>query len=131
MDEIKQFYDTIMEIKEEIADLPGCPLIVAGGIYEEDVQSIGLWCGRSAIGNDLLRKSATHPRFKEAYLNTKRIWLLSKPGRNARRLSEQILPNRWKSKDTTEEMQSMSYTLQPNEAPYCITQALLMLQKVI
>jgi nitronate monooxygenase len=35
----EHFYETIMEIKEEIEELQDCPLIVAGGIYiKEDVQ---------------------------------------------------------------------------------------------
>jgi len=35
----EHFYETIMEIKEELEDLQDCPLIVAGGIYtKEDVQ---------------------------------------------------------------------------------------------
>ena len=128
----EQFYDTIMEIKEEIADLPGCPLIVAGGIYtKEDVQKVlaygadGVQLGTRFVTTE---ECDVHPRFKEAYLNAKKedmVVIKSPVGMPGRAIRTNFTEQVEKVRIPPNKCNRCLTPCKSNEAPYCITQALL------
>ncbi len=128
----EHFYDTIMEIKEEIEDLPGCPLIVAGGIYtKEDVQKAlsygadGVQMGTRFVTTE---ECDVHPKFKEAYLKASKedMAVIKSPvGMPGRAIKTPFVERVEKGRIPPEKCNRCLIPCKAEEAPYCITQALL------
>ena len=129
----EHFYETIMEIKEEIDDLPDCPLIAAGGIYtKEDIQK-ALAYGADAVqlGTRFVttEECDVHPNFKQAYLNAKEedmIVIKSPVGMPGRAIRTPFMERVEKEGRIAPEKCNRCLTpCKSEEAPYCITQALI------
>ena len=128
----EHFYETIMEIKEEIEDLQDCPLIVAGGIYtKEDVQKAlaygadGVQLGTRFVTTE---ECDVHPKFKEAYLNAKEedmVVLKSPVGMPGRAIRTPFIKRVEQGRIPPEKCNRCLTPCKAEEAPYCITQALI------
>ena len=128
----EHFYETIMEIKEEIEDLPDCPLIVAGGIYtKEDVQKALVY---GADGVQLGTRFVTteecdvHPNFKQAYLDATEedmVVIKSPVGMPGRAIRTHFIDRVEDGRIPPEKCNRCLTPCKAEEAPYCITQALI------
>jgi len=128
----EHFYETIMEIKEEIEDLQDCPLIVAGGIYtKEDVQKALAY---GADGVQLGTRFVTpeecdiHPKFKQAYLDAKEedmVVIKSPVGMPGRAIRTPFTDRVEDGRIPPEKCNRCLIPCKAEEAPYCITQALI------
>ncbi len=128
----EHFYETIMEIKEEIEDLQDCPLIVAGGIYtKEDVQK-ALAYGADAVqlGTRFVttEECDVHPRFKQAYLDAREedlVVIKSPVGMPGRAIRTPFTDRVEDGRIPPEKCNRCLIPCKSEEAPYCITQALI------
>lgn len=128
----EHFYETIMEIKEEIEDLPDCPLIVAGGIYtKEDVQKAlaygadGVQLGTRFVTTE---ECDVHPNFKQVYLDAKEedmVVLKSPVGMPGRAIRTPFIDRVEDGRIPPEKCNRCLTPCKAEEAPYCITQALI------
>lgn len=128
----EHFYETIMEIKEEIEDLQDCPLIVAGGIYtREDVQKAlaygadGVQMGTRFVTTE---ECDVHPNFKQAYLNAKEedmVVIKSPVGMPGRAIRTPFTERVEVGRIPPEKCNRCLTPCKAEEAPYCITQALI------
>lgn len=128
----EHFYETIMEIKEEIEDLPDCPLIVAGGIYtKEDVQKAlaygadGVQLGTRFVTTE---ECDVHPNFKQAYLDAGEediIVIKSPVGMPGRAIRTPFSDRVEAGRIPPEKCNRCLIPCKAEEAPYCITQALI------
>ncbi len=126
------FYDTVMEIKEELDDLPDCPLIVAGGIYtKDDIQKVlsygadGVQLGTRFVTTE---ECDVHPRFKEAYINATEedmVVLKSPVGMPGRAIRTPFIKRVEGGRIPPEKCNRCLTPCKAEEAPYCITQALI------
>lgn len=128
----EHFYETIMEIKEEIEDLPECPLIAAGGIYtKEDVQK-ALACGADGVqlGTRFVttEECDVHPKFKQVYLDAKEedmVVIKSPVGMPGRAIRTPFIDRVEGGRIPPEKCNRCLTPCKAEEAPYCITQALI------
>lgn len=128
----EHFYETVMEIKEEIEDLQDCPLIVAGGIYtREDVQK-ALAYGADAVqlGTRFVttEECDVHPNFKQAYLDAKEedmVVIKSPVGMPGRAIRTPFINRVEDGRIPPEKCNRCLTPCKAEEAPYCITQALI------
>lgn len=128
----EHFYETIMEIKEEIEDLQDCPLIVAGGIYtKEDVQKAlaygadGVQLGTRFVTTE---ECDVHPNFKQAYLNATEddmVVIKSPVGMPGRAIRTPFTDRVEDGRIPPEKCNRCLTPCKAEEAPYCITQALI------
>jgi NAD(P)H-dependent flavin oxidoreductase YrpB (nitropropane dioxygenase family)/DNA-binding MarR family transcriptional regulator len=128
----EHFYETIMEIKEEIEDLPDCPLIVAGGIYtKEDVQKAlaygadGVQLGTRFVTTE---ECDVHPNFKQAYLDAEEedmVVIKSPVGMPGRAIRTPFIDRVENGRIPPEKCNRCLTPCKAEEAPYCITQALI------
>lgn len=128
----EHFYETIMEIKEEIEDLQDCPLIVAGGIYtKEDVQKVlaygadGVQLGTRFVTTE---ECDIHPNFKQAYLDAKEedmVVIKSPVGMPGRAIRTPFTDRVEDGRIPPEKCNRCLIPCKAEEAPYCITQALI------
>ncbi len=128
----EHFYETIMEIKEEIEDLQDCPLIVAGGIYtREDVQKAlaygadGVQLGTRFVTTE---ECDVHPNFKQAYLDAKEedmVVIKSPVGMPGRAIRTSFIDKVEDGRIPPEKCNRCLTPCKAEEAPYCITQALI------
>lgn len=128
----EHFYETIMEIKEEIEDLQDCPLIVAGGIYtKEDVQKAlaygadGVQMGTRFVTTE---ECDVHPNFKQAYLDAKEedmVVIKSPVGMPGRAIRTPFTDRVENGRIPPEKCNRCLTPCKAEEAPYCITQALI------
>ncbi len=128
----EHFYETIMEIKEEIEDLQDCPLIVAGGIYtKEDVQKAlaygadGVQLGTRFVTTE---ECDIHPNFKQAYLNATEedmVVIKSPVGMPGRAIRTPFTERVEDGRIPPEKCNRCLIPCKAEEAPYCITQALI------
>jgi len=128
----EHFYETIMEIKEEIEDLQDCPLIVAGGIYtKEDVQKAlaygadGVQLGTRFVTTE---ECDVHPNFKQAYLDAKEedmVVIKSPVGMPGRAIRTPFIDRVENGRIPPEKCNRCLTPCKAEEAPYCITQALI------
>lgn len=128
----EHFYETIMEIKEEIEDLQDCPLIVAGGIYtKEDVQKAlaygadGVQLGTRFVTTE---ECDVHPNYKQAYLDAgeEDIVVLKSPvGMPGRAIRTPFTDKVENGRIPPEKCNRCLIPCKAEEAPYCITQALI------
>lgn len=128
----EHFYETIMEIKEEIEDLQDCPLIVAGGIYtKEDVQKAlaygadGVQLGTRFVTTE---ECDVHPNFKQAYLDAKEedmVVIKSPVGMPGRAIRTPFTERVENGRIPPEKCNRCLTPCKAEEAPYCITQALI------
>lgn len=83
--EIEDFYKNISDIKGELEDLSGCPLIVGGGIFsrEDAANAYAYGADGMQIGTRFVatRECSAGKAFKEAYLNCKQkdVTLITSP----------------------------------------------------
>ncbi|HYE66986.1 MAG TPA: nitronate monooxygenase [Anaerovoracaceae bacterium] len=133
LDEAQEhFYETIMEIKEELEDLQGCPLIVAGGIYtKEDVQRAlaygadGVQLGTRFVTTE---ECDVHPNFKQTYLDAKEedmVVIKSPVGMPGRAIRTPFIDRVEDGRIPPEKCNRCLTPCKVEEAPYCITQALI------
>ncbi len=128
----EHFYETIMEIKEEIEELQDCPLIVAGGIYiKEDVQK-ALAYGADAVqlGTRFVttEECDVHPSFKQAYLDAREedlVVIKSPVGMPGRAIRTRFIDRVEDGRIPPEKCNRCLIPCKSEEAPYCITQALI------
>lgn len=128
----EHFYETIMEIKEEIEDLQDCPLIVAGGIYtKEDVQKAlaygadGVQLGTRFVTTE---ECDVHPNFKQAYLDAEEedmVVIKSPVGMPGRAIRTPFTDRVESGRIPPEKCNRCLTPCKAEEAPYCITQALI------
>lgn len=128
----EHFYETIMEIKEELEELPDCPLIVAGGIYtREDMQKVlaygadGVQLGTRFVTTE---ECDVHPKFKEAYLNAKKedmVVIKSPVGMPGRAIRTPFIDKVEEGRIPPEKCNRCLTPCKAEESPYCITQALI------
>lgn len=128
----ENFYKTILEIKAEIEDLSNCPLIVAGGIYtKEDVQRAmsygadGVQLGTRFVTTE---ECDAHLRFKEAYLKATLADLViikSPVGMPGRAIRTPFIHRVEGGRIPPEKCNRCLVPCKAEEAPYCITQALI------
>ncbi len=128
----EHFYETIMDIKEEIEDLQDCPLIVAGGIYtKEDIQKVlaygadGVQIGTRFVTTE---ECDVHPKFKETYLNAKEedmVVIKSPVGMPGRAIRTPFIERVEQGRIPPEKCNRCLIPCKAEEAPYCITQALI------
>ena len=128
----EHFYETIMEIKEEIEDLQDCPLIVAGGIYtKEDVQKAlaygadGVQLGTRFVTTE---ECDVHPNFKQAYLDAREedmVVIKSPVGMPGRAIRTPFTDRAEGGRIPPEKCNRCLIPCKAEEAPYCITQALI------
>ncbi len=126
------FYETILEIKEEIEELQDCPLIAAGGIYtKEDVQK-ALAYGADAVqmGTRFVttEECDVHPNFKQAYLDAKEedmVVIKSPVGMPGRAIRTPFIDRVEAGRIPPEKCNRCLIPCKAEEAPYCITQALI------
>ena len=128
----EHFYETILEIKEEIEDLQDCPLIVAGGIYtKEDIHRVLVY---GADGVQLGTRFVTteecdvHPNFKQAYLDAKEedmVVIKSPVGMPGRAIRTPFIDRVEDGRIPPEKCNRCLIPCKAEEAPYCITQALI------
>jgi NAD(P)H-dependent flavin oxidoreductase YrpB (nitropropane dioxygenase family) len=121
-----------MEIKEEIEDLQDCPLIVAGGIYtKEDVQKAlaygadGVQLGTRFVTTE---ECDVHPNFKQAYLDAKEedmVVIKSPVGMPGRAIRTPFTDRVENGRIPPEKCNRCLTPCKAEEAPYCITQALI------
>ncbi|WP_084146028.1 nitronate monooxygenase [Anaerovorax odorimutans] len=126
------FYKTILEIKAEIKDLQNCPLIVGGGIFtKEDVQkALAYGADGVQIGTRFVttEECDVHPNFKNAYIDCKKedIVIIKSPvGMPGRAIHNAFVKRTEKGNIPVEKCNSCIISCKSEEAPYCITQALL------
>lgn len=128
----EHFYETIMEIKEEIEDIQDCPLIVAGGIYtKEDVQKAlaygadGVQLGTRFVTTE---ECDVHPNYKQAYLDAgeEDIVVIKSPvGMPGRAIRTPFTDKVENGRIPPEKCNRCLIPCKSEEAPYCITQALI------
>lgn len=128
----EHFYETIMEIKEELEDLQDCPLIVAGGIYtKEDVQKAlaygadGVQLGTRFVTTE---ECDVHPNFKQAYLDATEedmVVIKSPVGMPGRAIRTPFIDRVEDGRIPPEKCNRCLTPCKVEEAPYCITQALI------
>lgn len=128
----EHFYETIMEIKEEIEELQDCPLIVAGGIYtKEDVQKAlaygadGVQLGTRFVTTE---ECDVHPNYKQAYLDASEediIVIKSPVGMPGRAIRTPFTDRVENGRIPPEKCNRCLIPCKSEEAPYCITQALI------
>jgi NAD(P)H-dependent flavin oxidoreductase YrpB (nitropropane dioxygenase family)/DNA-binding MarR family transcriptional regulator len=128
----EHFYETIMEIKEEIEDLPDCPLIVAGGIYTKDDVQKALAYGADGVqlGTRFVttEECDAHPNFKQAYLDAKEedmVVIKSPVGMPGRAIRNPFIDRVEDGRIPPEKCNRCLTPCKAEEAPYCITQALI------
>ena len=128
----EHFYETIMEIKEEIEDLQDCPLIVAGGIYTKDDVQKALAYGADGvqIGTRFVTtvECDVHPNFKQAYLDATEedMAVIKSPvGMPGRAIRNPFIDRVEKGRIPPEKCNRCLTPCKAEEAPYCITQALI------
>lgn len=126
------FYKTILEIKAELQDLQNCPLIVGGGIYtKEDVEkALAYGADGVQIGTRFVttEECDVHPNFKHAYLNCEKddIAVIKSPvGMPGRAISNDFVKKTEKGRIPVEKCNACIISCKAEEAPYCITQALI------
>lgn len=133
LDEAQEnFYQTISEIKGAIEDLPNCPLIAAGGIYtKQDVQKAlayganGVQMGTRFVTTE---ECDAHPNFKAAYLNAKEedMTVIKSPvGMPGRAIHTPFIDRVEEGRIPPEKCNRCLVPCKSEEAPYCITQALI------
>lgn len=128
----EHFFETIMDIKEEMEGLQDCPLIAAGGIYtREDVQK-ALAYGADAVqlGTRFVttEECDIHPNFKQAYLDAKEedIFVIKSPvGMPGRAIRTPFTDKVEGGRIPPEKCNRCLVPCKAEEAPYCITQALI------
>ena len=128
----ENFYQTIMEIREALEDLPNCPLIVAGGIYtKQDVQKAlayganGVQLGTRFVTTE---ECDAHPNFKEAYLKAREedMAVIKSPvGMPGRAIHTPFIDRVEEGRIPPEKCNKCLVPCKSSEAPYCITQALI------
>lgn len=128
----EHFYETIMEIKEEIESSQDCPLIAAGGIYtKEDVQKALAY---GADGVQLATRFVTteecdvHPNFKQAYLDAKEedmVVIKSPVGMPGRAIRTAFTDRVENERIPPEKCNRCLIPCKAEDSPYCITQALI------
>jgi len=128
----EHFYETIMEIKEELEDIQDCPLIVAGGIYtKEDVQKAlaygadGVQLGTRFVTTE---ECDVHPNFKQAYLDATEedmVVIKSPVGMPGRAIRTPFIDRVEDGRIPPEKCNRCLTPCKVEEAPYCITQALI------
>lgn len=133
LDEAQEhFYETIMEIKEELEDLQDCPLIVAGGIYTKDDVQKALAYGADGVqlGTRFVttEECDVHPNFKQAYLDAKEedmVVIKSPVGMPGRAIRTPFIDRVEDGRIPPEKCNRCLTPCKVEEAPYCITQALI------
>jgi len=133
MDEASErFYETIMDIKEAIEDLQACPLIVAGGIYTKEDVYKALAYGADAVqlGTRFVttEECDVHPNFKQAYLDAKQediVVIKSPVGMPGRAIRTPFIDRMESGRIPPEKCNRCLVPCKAEEAPYCITQALI------
>ncbi|MBR0597910.1 nitronate monooxygenase [Sinanaerobacter chloroacetimidivorans] len=128
----EKFYQSIMEIKAELQDLPNCPLIVGGGIYtKEDVQKAlsygadGVQLGTRFVTTE---ECDVHPKFKEAYLKAKKedmVVIKSPVGMPGRAIATPFTKKVEQGRIPPERCNGCLIPCKADVAPYCITDALI------
>jgi len=128
----ENFYQTIMEIKGSIEDLPNCPLIAAGGIYtKQDIQKAlayganGVQMGTRFVTTE---ECDAHPNFKERYLQAKEedmVVIKSPVGMPGRAIHTPFIDRVEEGRIPPEKCNRCLVPCKSEEAPYCITQALI------
>lgn len=128
----EHFYETIMEIKEEIEDLQDCPLIVAGGIYTKDDVQKALAYGADGVqlGTRFVttEECDVHPKFKQAYLDATEedmVVIKSPVGMPGRAIRTPFTTRVEDGRIPPEKCNRCLTPCKAEEAPYCITQALI------
>lgn len=128
----EHFYETIMEIKEEIEDLQDCPLIVAGGIFtKEDIhKALAYGADGVQLGTRFVvtEECDVHPNFKQAFLDSKKediIILKSPVGMPGRAIRTPFTDRVENGRIPPEKCNRCLIPCKSEEAPYCITQALI------
>ena len=128
----EHFYETIMEIKEELEDLQDCPLIVAGGIYTKDDVQKALAYGADGVqlGTRFVttEECDVHPNFKQAYLDAEEedmVVIKSPVGMPGRAIRTPFIGRMEDGRIPPEKCNRCLIPCKVEEAPYCITQALI------
>lgn len=133
LDEAQEhFYETIMEIKEELEDLQDCPLIVAGGIYTKDDVQKALAYGADGVqlGTRFVttEECDVHPNFKQTYLDAVEedmVVIKSPVGMPGRAIRTPFIDRVEDGRIPPEKCNRCLTPCKVEEAPYCITQALI------
>ncbi len=130
----ENFYKTILDIKAEIASVPGCKLIVGGGIFsKEDVEKVlaygadGVQIGTRFVATE---ECDAPEAFKMAYVNANRddcVIIKSPVGMPGRAIRNSFVKNvaQAEEKIPIATCNGCMSSCNPNVAPYCITDALI------
>lgn len=128
----EDFYKTITEIKEEIENLPDCPLIVAGGIYnKEDIhKALAYGADGVQIGTRFVTtvECDAHENFKNAYLDCTKdevVIIKSPVGMPGRAVANDFTRKTEVERIPPTRCNNCIITCKPGEAAYCITEALI------
>lgn len=134
----ENFYKTIMEIKAEIAEIPECKLIVAGGIFtKEDVEKAlsygadGVQVGTRFVATE---ECDAPDDFKQAYVNCSKddcVIIKSPVGMPGRAIKNKFVTEvaQRDEKLPIKRCNGCMTACNPNVAPYCITEALIQAAK--
>ncbi|MGN0711777.1 MAG: nitronate monooxygenase [Anaerovoracaceae bacterium] len=130
----ENFYKTILDIKEELSELPDCKLIVGGGIFsKEDVEKAmrygadGVQLGTRFVATE---ECDAPESFKQAYVDCEKddcVIIKSPvgmPGRAIRNKFVREVAQR-DEKLPIKRCNGCMTACNPNVAPYCITEALI------
>lgn len=128
----KNFYQTLAEIKEEIQNIPNCPLIAAGGIYSREDIDKALTYGADGVqlGTRFVttEECDADMKFKEAYLNATEedVTIVSSPvGMPGRALRNEFVKRIEAERLAPKRCNNCLVTCDPKTTPYCITDALM------
>lgn len=128
----EKFFQSIMEIKAELAGLQNCPLIVGGGIYtKEDIEKAlaygadGVQLGTRFVTTE---ECDIHPNFKDAYIQAKKedIVIIKSPvGMPGRAIRTPFTEKVEHERIPPERCNGCLIPCKADVAPYCITDALI------
>lgn len=128
----EDFLKTIQEIKAEIQELQDVPLIVAGGIYtKEDMQKVmsygadGVQLGTRFVTTE---ECDVHPNFKQTYIEASKgdmVVIKSPVGMPGRAIANPFIEKIEGGRIPPQRCNRCLVPCKAEEAPYCITQALI------
>lgn len=130
----ENFYKTITEIKAELQDLPNCPLIVGGGIFNkaDALKAMSYGADGVQIGTRFVTTEECDApmEFKQAYINCqeKDIIIIKSPVGMPGRAINNSFSNKVAVEGQKEPIKKCNGCLtpcNPAQAPYCITEALV------